>query len=338
MSGLIGYIAALADDLSVVATKVAAGSLDDIANQTAKSLSQTAGILVDDTAAIPQYVGNTTAKRELPVIWKITKKSLINKLLIIPVAILITYFAPWIMLPVLLLGGSYLAYEGTESMGGKLGFIEVHEYHNNHSTPNTDDLSATEDKTIASAVRTDAILSIEIMALTIAGVAEAPIVTQVGVLVLIGLISTFAVYGIVSMILRMDDIGFYLRDEKTNSQFYQAISKVLILGMPKILKSLGWIGAIAMLMVGGSIIIHNVVYLHWLAELSQGLPVLLSVFVEYFVTPVIVSIMTGVALVLIITCQVSPRCSLSPKITLRNISGSLINKSGFKLYQYSKAS
>ncbi len=119
MSGLIGYIATLADDLSVVATKVAAGSLDDIANQTAKSLSQTAGILVDDTAAIPQYVSNTTAKRELPVIWKITKKSLINKLLIIPVAILITYFAPWIMLPVLLLGGSYLAYEGTESMGGE---------------------------------------------------------------------------------------------------------------------------------------------------------------------------------------------------------------------------
>jgi predicted DNA repair protein MutK len=106
MSGLIGYIAALADDLSVVATKVAAGSLDDIANQTAKSLSQTAGLLVDDTAAIPQYVSNTAAKRELPVIWKITKKSLINKLIIIPIAIGITYFAPWIMLPVLLLGSS----------------------------------------------------------------------------------------------------------------------------------------------------------------------------------------------------------------------------------------
>jgi predicted DNA repair protein MutK len=301
MSGLIGYIAALADDLSVIATKVAAGSLDDIASQTAKSLSQTAGLLVDDTAAIPQYVSNTTAKRELPVIWKITKKSLVNKLLIIPIAIGITYFAPWIMLPVLLLGGSYLAYEGTESLGEKLGFIKVHEYHHNHSTPNTDDLSAAEDKTVASAVRTDAILSIEIMALTIASVAEAPIVTQAGVLVLIGLIATIAVYGIVSVILRMDDIGFYLRDEKTNSQFYQIISKVLILGMPKVLKSLGWIGVIAMLMVGGGIIIHNIVYLHWLTELSQGLPVLLSMFVEYFATPVIVSIIVGVALVLIIT-------------------------------------
>jgi predicted DNA repair protein MutK len=237
----------------------------------------------------------------LPVIWKITKKSLINKLIIIPIAIGITYFAPWIMLPVLLLGGSYLAYEGTESMGEKLGFIKVHEHHNNYSTPNTDDLSAAEDKTVASAVRTDAILSIEIIALTIASVAEAPIVTQVGVLILIGLMSTFAVYGIVSIILRMDDIGFYLRDKKINSRFYQTISKVLILGMPKVLKSLGWIGAIAMLMVGGGIIIHKVVYLHWLTGLSQGLPVLLSMFVEYFITPVIVSIFVGVVLVLVIT-------------------------------------
>jgi len=116
MSGLISYIGALADDLSVVATKVAAGSLDDIANQTAKSLSKTAGILIDDTATIPQYVSNTAAKRELPVIWKITKKSLRNKALMIPIAILITYFSPWIMAPILILGGSYLAYEGTESL------------------------------------------------------------------------------------------------------------------------------------------------------------------------------------------------------------------------------
>ncbi|MBT6966308.1 MAG: DUF808 family protein, partial [Candidatus Thioglobus sp.] len=112
MAGLIGYIGALADDLSAVAAKVSAGAIDDIANQTAKSLSKTAGILIDDTATIPQYVSNTAAKRELPVIWKITKKSLRNKSLMIPIAILITYFAPWIMAPILVLGGSYLAYEG----------------------------------------------------------------------------------------------------------------------------------------------------------------------------------------------------------------------------------
>ncbi len=116
MSGLIGYIGALADDLSAVAVKVSAGAIDDIASQSAKSLSKTAGILIDDTATIPQYVNNTAAKRELPVIWKITKKSLRNKALMIPMAILITYFAPWVMVPILILGGSYLAFEGTESL------------------------------------------------------------------------------------------------------------------------------------------------------------------------------------------------------------------------------
>ena len=212
MAGLIGYIGALADDLSAVATKVAAGSLDDIASQTGKSLSKTAGILIDDTATIPQYVSNTAAKRELPVIWKIAKKSLRNKALMIPIAILITYFAPWIMAPILVLGGSYLAYEGTESLGEKLGLIKEHGHSNEHSIPNTDDLTAAEDKTVASAVRTDTILSIEIIALTIATVVNEPIVTQVGVLVLIGLIATIGVYGIVGMIIKMDDVGFYLRD------------------------------------------------------------------------------------------------------------------------------
>ncbi len=120
MSGLIGYIGALADDLSAVAVKVSAGTIDDIASQSAKSLSKTAGILIDDTATIPQYVNNTAAKRELPVIWKITKKSLRNKALMIPMAILITYFAPWVMAPILILGGSYLAFEGTESLAEKI--------------------------------------------------------------------------------------------------------------------------------------------------------------------------------------------------------------------------
>ena len=163
MPGLIGYIGTLADDLSAVATKVAAGSLDDIASQTGKSLSKTAGILIDDTATIPQYVSNTAAKRELPVIWKIAKKSLRNKALMIPIAILITYFSPWIMAPILVVGGSYLAYEGTESLGEKLGLIKEHEHSHEHSIPDTDDLTAAEDKTVASAVRTDTILSILII-------------------------------------------------------------------------------------------------------------------------------------------------------------------------------
>ena len=293
MPGLIGYIGALADDLSAVATKVAAGSLDDIASQTGKSLSKTAGILIDDTATIPQYVSNTVAKRELPVIWKIAKKSLRNKALMIPIAILITYFAPWLMAPILVLGGSYLAYEGTESLGEKLSLIKEHKHTHEHSIPDTDDLTAAEDKTVASAVRTDTILSIEIIALTIATVVNEPIATQAGVLVLIGLIATIGVYGIVGMIIKMDDVGFYLRDAHAKNQGYQRISKILILGMPKVMKALGFIGMIAMLMVGGGILIHNLPFLHGLDHLGADLPSILPQIMALFTTPVIIALLVG---------------------------------------------
>ncbi len=299
MPGLIGYLGALADDLSAVTTKVAAGSLDDIASQTAKSLSKTAGILIDDTATIPQYVSNTAAKRELPVIWKIAKKSLRNKALMIPIAILITYFAPWLMAPILVLGGSYLAYEGTESLGEKLGLIKEHEHSHEHSIPDTDDLTAAEDKTVASAVRTDTILSIEIIALTIATVVNESIVTQVGVLVLIGLIATIGVYGIVGMIIKMDDVGFYLRDAHAKNQGYQLISKLLILGMPKVMKALGFIGMIAMLMVGGGILIHNLPFLHGFDHLGADLPSILPQIMALFTTPVIIALLVGSLIIII---------------------------------------
>jgi predicted DNA repair protein MutK len=297
MSGLISYIGALADDLSVVATKVAAGSLDDIANQTAKSLSKTAGILIDDTATIPQYVSNTAAKRELPVIWKITKKSLRNKALMIPIAILITYFAPWIMAPILILGGSYLAYEGTESLAEKLGFIKAHEHAHDHSMPDTQDLTAAEDATVNSAVRTDTILSIEIIALTISSVATEPLATQLGVLIVVALIATFAVYGIVGMIIKMDDVGFYLQEKQ--NKLYQAIGSLLIKGMPKVLKTLGWIGMIAMLMVGGSIIMHNIDQLHFLSSFANNLPSILPLLMELFITPVALAIVVGILIIVI---------------------------------------
>ena len=293
MPGLIGYLGALADDLSAVATKVAAGSLDDIASQTTKSLSKTAGILIDDAATIPQYVSNTAAKRELPVIWKIAKRSLRNKALMIPIAILITYFAPWIMAPILVLGGSYLAYEGTESLGEKLGLIKEHGHSNEHSIPNTDDLTAAEDKTVASAVRTDTILSIEIIALTIASVTTETIITQIGVLILIGLIATVGVYGVVGLIIKMDDVGFYLRDAHAKNQGYQLISKLLILGMPKIMKALGFIGMIAMLMVGGGILMHNLPFLHGLDDVGATLPSILPQIMTLFTIPAIIALLVG---------------------------------------------
>lgn len=298
MAGLIGYIAALADDLSAVAIKVAAGSLDDIANQTAKSLPQTAGLLIDDTAAIPQYINNTAAKRELPVIWKIAKKSLRNKALMIPAAILISYFAPLMMAPILIAGGSYLAFEGSESLLHKLGISKVHNHSHKHSIPNTQDLTATEDATVASAVRTDTVLSIEIIAITIASVATESISMQIGVLVLIGFIATVSVYGTVGLIIKMDDVGFYLRDKHATHKGYQLISKLLILGMPKVLKALGFIGMVAMLMVGGGILMHNLPFLHGLDHLGGSLPFILPQMMEYFFIPVIIALVVGLAIVM----------------------------------------
>ena len=296
MSGLIGYISALADDLSAVAVKVSAGTIDDIASQSAKSLSKTAGILIDDTATIPQYVNNTAAKRELPVIWKITKKSLRNKALMIPMAILITYFAPWVMAPILILGGSYLAFEGTESLAEKIGVIKEHNHSHGHSMPNTDDLMAAEDETVNSAVRTDTILSIEIIALTIASVATEEILTQLGVLIIVALVATFAVYGIVGVIIKMDDVGFYLK-EKKDSGLYQHAGTLLIQGMPKVLKALGWIGMIAMLMVGGGIVMHNIPQLHILAEITHNLSSTVQIITDFFIIPVVISITLGVFLI-----------------------------------------
>jgi predicted DNA repair protein MutK len=300
VAGLIGYIGALADDLSVVATKVAAGSLDDIANQTAKSLSQTAGILIDDTATIPQYVSNTTAKRELPVIWKIAKKSLRNKALMIPIAILITYFAPWIMAPILVAGGSYLAFEGTESLAEKLGLVKEHEQDHTHSIPKTNDLTAAEDVTVASAVRTDTILSIEIIALTLASVVHESISIQIGVLVLISLIATIGVYGVVGLIIKMDDIGFYLKKEHPQNNVYIVTSNLLIQGMPKVMKALGIIGMVAMLMVGGGILIHNLPFLHALNTLGSSLPSILPFLLEFAVIPAIVALLLGGLIVLVV--------------------------------------
>jgi predicted DNA repair protein MutK len=199
----------------------------------------------------------------------------------------------------LVLGGSYLAYEGTESLGEKLGLIKEHGYSNEHSIPNTDDLTAAEDKTVASAVRTDTILSIEIIALTIASVTTETITTQIGVLILIGLIATVGVYGVVGLIIKMDDVGFHLRDAHAKNQGYQLISKLLILGMPKVMKALGVIGMIAMLMVGGGILIHNLPFLYDVNHLGASLPFILPMAIEYFISPVTVALIVGVMIVIL---------------------------------------
>jgi len=299
MSGLIGYIGALADDMSAIATRVVAASMDDIASQTAKSLPKTAGLLIDDAATIPQFVDSTAAKRELPVIYKIAKKSITNKAIMIPIALLITYFAPWVMTPILVLGGSYLAFEGSESLAQRLGLMKEHSEPHDHSIPGTEDLKAAEDATVSSAVKTDTVLSIEIIAITVASVVNEPITTQVGVLILISIIATFAVYGVVGIIIKMDDIGFYIKQTHTNSAALNLLSKLLIQGMPVVLKMLGTIGMVAMLMVGGGILIHNLSFLHGLVDFGSTLPSILPHVVQLFASPVAISLTVGASILVV---------------------------------------
>ena len=293
MAGLISYVGALADDLSAAATKAAASSIDDVVTQAKQAVSKTAGILVDDTAAIPQYVSDTPAKRELPVIWSITKKSLRNKALMIPVAIAISYYALWLMAPILILGGLYLAFEGVESGAEKLGFIKEHQ-----SSEGDGDKS--EGAVVAAAVRTDTILSIEIIALTLSTVVSEPIDTQLWVLAIVGLFATVAVYGIVGLIIKMDDIGFHLRDRHQKNKLLQFIARMLIQGMPKVMKIIGVVGVVAMLMVGGGILIHNMESLHGLTHLGQGLPSILPKMIEVFIIPIAVALIAGSAILILL--------------------------------------
>jgi predicted DNA repair protein MutK len=285
--------------MSAIATRVVAASMDDIASQTAKSLPKTAGLLIDDAATIPQFVDSTAAKRELPVIYKIAKKSITNKAIMIPIALLITYFAPWVMTPILVLGGSYLAFEGSESLAQRLGLMKEHSEPHDHSIPGTEDLKAAEDATVSSAVKTDTVLSIEIIAITVASVVNEPITTQVGVLILISIIATFAVYGVVGIIIKMDDIGFYIKQTHTNSAALNLLSKLLIQGMPVVLKMLGTIGMVAMLMVGGGILIHNLSFLHGLVDFGSTLPSILPHVVQLFASPVAISLTVGASILVV---------------------------------------
>jgi len=292
MAGLISYVGMLADDLSAAATKAAASSIDDVVTQAKQAVSKTAGILVDDTAAIPQYVSDTPAKRELPVIWSITKKSLRNKALMIPIAIAISYYALWLMAPILILGGLYLAFEGVESGAEKLGVIKAHQ-------PSEGDSDKSESAVVVAAVRTDTILSIEIIALTLSTVVSEPIDTQLWVLAIVGLFATVAVYGIVGLIIKMDDIGFHLRDKYQQNKLLQFIARMLIQGMPKVMRIIGVIGVVAMLMVGGGILIHNVSFLHGFHNFGAELPSVLPKIMSLFTMPIVISLLTGVAMLAI---------------------------------------
>ena len=282
-SGLL----ALLDDVAAL-VKVTAASLDDLPAQVSKTTSKVSGIVIDDAAVTPKYVVGLDPKRELAIIWNITKRSLINKLLILaPLALLLGYFAPWIITPLLMLGGAFLCFEGYE---------KVHSIFSGHGEANSEgadipEISPEELERIRtnSAVRTDFILSAEIVAITYSTVVGMPLLSQIAVLFTVGVGITLAVYGFVGLLVKADDIGVWLA-RKRNGNFTRTVGRGIVKTMPVVLKMLSYIGTAAMLWVGAGIIVHGVpVFEDWLHLLDHALHLTgnLSLIVQFLVLTIV---------------------------------------------------
>jgi len=250
---------ALLDDVASIA-KVAATSIDDIAGQAAKAGTKSAGIVIDDTAVTPRYVVGFTADRELPIIVAIAKGSLKNKLLILlPAALLLSFFLPAALTPLLMLGGLYLCYEGAEKV---FEAVFPHKAHAHEAEVGLadDDPRAFEQRKIAGAIRTDFILSAEIMAIALSTVSDIAIAKQAVVLAIVGIGITLGVYGLVAFIVKADDMGVALAGHDGTSAWARGVragGRALVGVMPPFLKVLALVGTAAMIWVGGGIIVHG---------------------------------------------------------------------------------
>jgi len=260
-SGLI----ALLDDVATIA-KLAASSVDDVSAAAGKASVKAAGVVVDDTAVTPRYVVGLAPERELPIIGKIAVGSLRNKLLLLlPAALLLTAFAPFLITPLLMLGGSYLAFEATEKIAEKLLHDHEHEEQLVDAMVDPKDLEALQ---VKGAIRTDFILSAEIMAIALASLGPMPLGTTAAALVAVAFAITFGVYGVVALIVKLDDIGLHLAAR--SSRTARAIGEGLVHVVPKMLSALSTIGTAAMLWVGGGILLHGLEEMHLLESVPHA--------------------------------------------------------------------
>jgi len=244
-------LVALLDDVAGIA-KLAAASLDDVGAAAGKASSKAAGVVIDDAAVTPKYVMGLTPDRELPIIAQIAKGSLRNKLLfLLPLALALSALAPWALTPCLMVGGAYLCFEAAEKI-----FEAIWEHHDEAAEAITTHSSAElEQEKVSGAIRTDFILSGEIMAISLASVADRPLFEQAMVLVVVAILITAGVYGVVGLIVKMDDIG--LRIARGPSAPARIVGQALVHAMPVLMRALSIIGTAAMLWVGGGIIVHG---------------------------------------------------------------------------------
>ncbi|GAB4084557.1 DUF808 domain-containing protein [Myceligenerans cantabricum] len=250
-AGLLGLL----DDVAALA-RLAAASIDDVGAAAGKATAKAAGVVIDDTAVTPQYVHGVTAAREIPIVKKIAVGSIRNKLLIIlPIALVLSEWAPWALTPILMLGGTYLAFEGTEKV---LGWFHRHD---GHEVPAALKGEESEKSVISGAIRTDLILSAEIMVIALNEVADSSFWFRLGALIIVAIVITIAVYGVVALIVKMDDVGLLLAQRESAAS--RRIGRALVDGMPKLLGAISVIGTIAMLWVGGHILLVGFDDLGW---------------------------------------------------------------------------
>ncbi|EJV0277483.1 DUF808 domain-containing protein [Vibrio parahaemolyticus] len=248
----------LLDDIAAV--------LDDVALMSKMAAKKTAGVLGDDLALNAQQVSGVASERELPVVWAVAKGSFKNKLILVPSALLISAIIPWLIMPLLLIGGLFLCFEGAEKVLEKL-FPHSHPHEEKEELVDTgESLEDYEKRKVAGAIRTDFILSAEIIVIALGTVTGASLVTQILVVSLIAVIMTIGVYGLVAGIVKLDDLGFYLEIRSKGKGWMAKVGSALVAFAPKLMKLLTIVGTAAMFLVGGGIVVHNVPAIHHFVE------------------------------------------------------------------------
>ncbi|HHE1262096.1 TPA: DUF808 domain-containing protein [Vibrio parahaemolyticus] len=287
----------LLDDIAAV--------LDDVALMSKMAAKKTAGVLGDDLALNAQQVSGVASEREIPVVWAVAKGSFKNKLILVPSALLISAIIPWLIMPLLLIGGLFLCFEGAEKVLEKL-FPHSHPHEEKEELVDTgESLEDYEKRKVAGAIRTDFILSAEIIVIALGTVTGASLVTQILVVSLIAVIMTIGVYGLVAGIVKLDDLGFYLEIRSKGKGWMAKVGSALVAFAPKLMKLLTIGGTAAMFLVGGGIVVHNVPAIHHFVEpiimnfsdhsvATAILPILLNGIIGFVAGLIVVAVWTVV--------------------------------------------